>query len=88
MLYIVINVFIGGPLENQLVEGQPSLKELNMKKYNIKYKYMKWYDALRFLALNFSRINTRGRIGLSFDGLPSVRRNLNGSPACPRQMSQ
>ena len=31
MLYIVINVFIGGPLENQLVEGQPSLKELNMK---------------------------------------------------------
>ena len=34
MLYIVINVFIGGPLGNQLVEGQPSLKELNMK-YNI-----------------------------------------------------
>ena len=31
MLYIVINVFIGGPLENQLVEGQHSLKELNMK---------------------------------------------------------
>ena len=31
MLYIVINIFIGGPLENQLVEGQPSLKELNMK---------------------------------------------------------
>ena len=32
MLYIVINgVIIGGPLENQLVEGQPSLKELNMK---------------------------------------------------------
>ena len=27
----MINVFIGGPLENQLVEGQPSLKELNMK---------------------------------------------------------
>ena len=35
MLYIVINVFIGGPLENQLVEGQPSLKELNMK-----YRYI------------------------------------------------
>ena len=35
MLYIVINVFIGGPLENQLVEGQPSLKELNMKYMNI-----------------------------------------------------
>ena len=33
MLYIVIDVFIGGPLENQLVEGQPSLKELNMKIY-------------------------------------------------------
>ena len=31
MLYIVISVFIGGPLENQLVEGQPSLKESNMK---------------------------------------------------------
>ena len=29
--YIVINVFIGGILENQLVEGQPSVKELNMK---------------------------------------------------------
>ena len=37
MLYIVINAFIGGPLENQLVEGQPSLKELYMK-----YKYMKY----------------------------------------------
>ena len=49
MLYIVINVFIGGPLENQLVEGQPSLKELNMKyEYEItkakqeitKYRYL------------------------------------------------
>ena len=39
MLYIVINVFIGGPLENQLVEGQPSLKELNMK-YEINMKYV------------------------------------------------
>ena len=37
MLYIVINVFIGGPLENQPVEGQPSLKELDTK-YNMKYK--------------------------------------------------
>ena len=37
MLYIVINVFIGGPLENQLVEGQPSLKELNMK-----YEIYRW----------------------------------------------
>ena len=33
MLYIVINVFIGGPIENQLVEGQPSLKELDMNIY-------------------------------------------------------
>ena len=32
---MVINVFIGGPLENQLFEGQPSLKELNMKYENI-----------------------------------------------------
>ena len=47
MLYIVINVFIGGPLENQLVEGQPSLKELNMKYINInKYKNTR-ADALR-----------------------------------------
>ena len=37
MLYIVINVFIGGPLENQLVEGQPSLKELNIKYENMRY---------------------------------------------------
>ena len=32
---IVIVIAIGGPLENQLVEGQPSLKELNMKIYEI-----------------------------------------------------
>ena len=28
----------GGPLENQLVEGQPSLKELTMKILNMKYE--------------------------------------------------
>ena len=26
-----MNLKLGGPLANQLVEGQPSLKELNMK---------------------------------------------------------
>ncbi len=33
--YISISVFIGGPQENQLVDGLPSLKELDMK--NMKY---------------------------------------------------
>ena len=57
MLYIVINVFIGGPLENQLVEGQPSLKELKMKyeKYE-KYEIQGTQSLLKgvrraFLAL-------------------------------------
>ena len=47
MLYIVINVFIGGTLENQLVEGQLSLKELNMK-YEI---YMKQYAIILFRSV-------------------------------------
>ena len=38
ILYIVINVFTGGPLENQLVEGQSSLKELDMKKELNRYE--------------------------------------------------
>ena len=42
LYYIVINVFIGGPLENQLVEGQPSLKELNMKYMKIRYANVVW----------------------------------------------
>ena len=48
MLYIVINVFIGGPLENQLVEGQPSLKELNMKYKNMP-KYIQDISKRLFL---------------------------------------
>ena len=44
LYYIVINVFIGGPLENQLVEGQPSLKELNMK-----------YEIYEICSTEFSR---------------------------------
>ena len=30
----VISIFIGGPLENQLVEGQPSLKEFKWNEIN------------------------------------------------------
>ena len=55
MLYIVINVFIGGPLENQLVEGQPSLKELNMK--YMKYENSK-ADLLKPYAFNFAINNS------------------------------
>ena len=52
MLYIVINVFIGGPLENQLVEGQPSLKELNIyiNIYTYKYKIYKIYKYIKKLS--------------------------------------
>ena len=32
IIIIVTNVFMGGLLENQLVDGQPSLKELDIKK--------------------------------------------------------
>ena len=39
----MINVFIRGPLENQHVEGQPSLKELNIKqKYENINKIYDW----------------------------------------------
>ena len=52
LYYIVINVFIGGPLENQLVEGQPSLKELNMK-YNMNM------DQNRLMVLMTSFLNSQ-----------------------------
>ena len=58
MLYIVISVFIGGPLENQLVEGQPSLKESNMKIYeiwNMRSWCMKVNVHHKFLVICFNR---------------------------------
>ena len=66
--HIVIDAFIEGPLENHLVEGQPSLKELNMKKYeiynirelNVKMKYE--YETLK--AGGGCDLGLRGNLGL------------------------
>ena len=59
MLYIVINVFIGGLLENQLVEGQPSLKELNEVYI---YKVNVQWIPLTHVKLHFLYFSGRGAL--------------------------